>query len=113
MRPKWQKVIFFVPLVILGIVLFIFIGGQMVMHLWNCLLPPLFGWRTITFWQALGLLALSRILFGGMSGGHRYRPSGFRNRIKDRCGNLTPEEREQFRQRLRERWGFGPSTKGE
>jgi hypothetical protein len=35
------------------------------MHLWNWLLPPLFGWRQITFWQALGILALCRILFGG------------------------------------------------
>ena len=39
------------------------------MHLWNWLLPPLFGWRTLGFWQALGLLALCRILFGGL-GGH-------------------------------------------
>jgi hypothetical protein len=30
--------------------------------------------------------------------------------MEERCGNKTPEEREQFRQRLRERFGFGPST---
>ncbi len=108
MRPKWRKMIFFAPLAIVGMVLFVFIGGQIVMHLWNWLLPPLFGWRMITFWQALGLLTLSRILFGGMSGGHRSR-----NRMKERCGNMAPEEREQFRQRLRERWGFGQSAKQE
>ena len=38
-----------------GWLLFVFIGGEVVMHLWNWLLPPLFGWRQITFWQALGL----------------------------------------------------------
>jgi hypothetical protein len=54
-----------VPLAILGILLFIFIGGEVVLHLWNWLLPPLFGWRLITFWQAVGILALCRILFGG------------------------------------------------
>ena len=50
---------------LLGMVLFVFIGGEVVRLLWNWLLPPLFGWRQITFWQALGLLALCRILFGG------------------------------------------------
>jgi len=30
--------------------------------------------------------------------------------MKERCGHMTPEERERFRQRMRERWGFGPST---
>lgn len=46
-------------------VVFAWIGGELEMHLWNWLLPTLFGWRLLTFWQALGLLALCRILFGG------------------------------------------------
>src|ERR1035438_9318819 len=64
MRKKW---IYFVapPM----IVLFIAIGGEVVQQLWNWLAPTLFGWRQITFWQGLGLLALCRILFGGFSGG--------------------------------------------
>ena len=56
---------------ILAIALFITIGGEIVMHLWNWLLPALFGWREITFWQALGILVLCRILFGGLG---RRRP---------------------------------------
>jgi hypothetical protein len=60
MKKKW---IFVAPP---AIVLFIAIGGEVVMHLWNWLLPMLFGWRQITFWQALGLLVLCRILFGGL-----------------------------------------------
>ncbi len=56
--------------------LFIAIGGEIVLHLWNWLLPPLFGWRQITFWQALGLLALCRILFGGF-GRPRFRSLQF------------------------------------
>jgi len=109
MRPRWKKMIFIIPAAILGILLFIAIGGEVVMHLWNWLLPPLFGWRQITFWPALGILALCRILFGG----HGWRGSGrsnFRRRMKERCEHMTPEERERFRQRMRERWGFGPST---
>src|SRR5882762_11908472 len=105
MRWKW---IFIAPLAILAMLLFAFIGGEIVMRLWNWLLPPLFGWRQLTFWQALGLLALCRILFGGL-GGHHSGRSNFRGRMKDRCGRRTPEEREQFRQRMRERFGFGPT----
>jgi hypothetical protein len=106
MRKKW---IFLAPLIIVGIVIFIAIGGEVVMHLWNWLLPPLFRWRQITFWQAVGLLALCRILFGGR-GWHGPRRSNFRRRMEERCGHMTPEERERFRQRMRERFGFGPST---
>jgi hypothetical protein len=101
------------PLAILGILLFVFIGGEIVQHLWNWLLPPLFGWSQVTFWQALGMLALCRILFGGL-GGHGSGRSGVRRRIEERmaerCESLTPEERARFRQRMRERWGLGPST---
>ena len=65
MRPRLKRLIFIGPLAILGMLLFITIGGEIVLHLWNWLLPPLFGWRQITFWQALGLLLLCRILIGG------------------------------------------------
>ena len=106
MRWKW---IFIAPAAIAGILLFIFIGGEVVLRLWNWLLPPLFGWRQITFWQAVGILALCRILFGG----HGWRGSGrsnFGRRTAWRWKHMTPEERERFRQAMRERWGFGPST---
>jgi hypothetical protein len=109
MRPRWKKMIFIIPAAIVGIALFITIGAEIVMHLWNWLLPPLFGWRLLTFWQALGLLALCRILFGS-HGWHRPGHSGFRRRMRARCGNMTLEEREKFRQAMRERWGFGPSA---
>ena len=108
MNRRW-KMVFFAPLAILAMVAFVVIGGEIVLHLWNWLLPPLFGWRQITFWQALGILVLCRVLFGGL-GRHGYRGSNFRRRMKERCGNMTPEERERFRQAMRERWGFGTSA---
>ena len=60
-------------------------------------------------WQAVGILALCRILFGGF--GHRgfYR-SNFRRRMSERWEQMTPEERERFRQGIRARCGFGPSA---
>ena len=76
-----------------------------VMGLWNRLVPAIFGLRAITFWQALGLLILSKILFGGFHG----RP-GFgghwRQRMMERWEQMTPEEREKFRAGIR--GGCGP-----
>ena len=95
MRRKWMVL---APLAILGIAAFLALGGEVVRLLWNALLPTLFGWPRITFWQALGLLALCRILFGGF-GMHRSSRPG-----------MTPEERERFRQGIRRRFGFGPSA---
>jgi hypothetical protein len=109
MRPRLKKLIFIAPLAILGMLLFIFIGGELVLHLWNWLLPPLFGWRQITFWQALGLLVLCRILFGG-HGWHGSGRSNYRRRMAERWERMTPEERERLRQSWRGRWGFCPPT---
>ncbi|MGA8073900.1 MAG: HMG-box domain-containing protein [Candidatus Acidiferrales bacterium] len=108
MRKKWLWFTFLGPL---ALALFIFIGGELVMRLWNWLLPTLFGWRQITFWQAFGLLALCRILFGGlgMHGSHR---SNFRRRMGERWERMTPEEREKYRESMRSRWGgfAGPGS---
>jgi len=87
--------------------LFIALGGEVVKLLWNWLLPGIFGWHEISFWQALGLLALCRILFGGFGGGHGSR-SGMRRRMRDRWENMSPEEREKFRQACQTRWGTTP-----
>jgi hypothetical protein len=107
MRKRW-KWFFIAPAAILGIVLFIALGGELVLQLWNWLLPPLFGWHVITFWQAVGILALCRILFGS----HGWRGPGrsnFRRRMRERCENMTPEQRERFRQGMRH-WASAPPT---
>jgi hypothetical protein len=95
-----RRMLYIAPLAILGFAAFIAIGGAAVRLLWNALLPQLFGFPAITFWQGLGLLALSRILFGGfrLQGGRGF---GMRRRM----ANMTPEERERFRQTMRARWG--------
>ncbi|MDP9268266.1 MAG: DUF3106 domain-containing protein [Acidobacteriota bacterium] len=107
MRPRVKRMIFIAPLAILGMLLFVFIGGEIVLHLWNWLLPELFGWREVTFWQALGLLVLCRILFGG-TGWKGSGRSGYRRRMAERWEKMTPEERERVRQGWRGRWGFVP-----
>lgn len=87
-------------------VLFITVFSAIVMRLWNWLMPAVFGWHLITFWQAVGLLVLSKILFGGFRG----RPGGhwhWRRRMMERWDRMTPEEREQFRQGMRRCGPFG------
>ena len=103
MSGKLKRLVFIVPLAILGMLLVIVIGGEIVLHLWNWLLPPLFGWRQITFWQAVGLLALCRILFGGVGVRGRRRFDG--RRMGRAWEKMTPEQREKFRQGVRSRWG--------
>jgi len=101
MKRVWAlrglKIVFFVVLVALAL-------SFVVMSLWNWLMPTLFGLRMITFWQAMGLLVLSKILLGGFRG----RPGGgmhWRRRMMERWEQMTPEEREKFRQGMRGRCG--------
>lgn len=92
-----MKFLLLSPLFLAGFLLFIALGGQIVRLLWNWLLPPLFGFPMITFWQGLGLLALCRILFGGLG------MSGNGSHYRRRWQALTPEEKERVRERMRGR----------
>jgi hypothetical protein len=86
----------FSPVAILALALCAFLGGEIVLQLWNWLVPPLFGLRPVTFWQALGLLALCRVLFGRL-GGRGLDWAGNRRRFEARWKTMTPEERDRFR----------------
>lgn len=75
-----------------------------VMSLWNMILPAaITGVNTINFWQALGLLILSKILFGGFHGGWKHKKEQWKNKMNARLENMSPEEREKFKQELRNR----------
>lgn len=54
------------------ILFFIALGSAVVMVLWNSLLPEIFGIKAINYLQAVGVLILSKILFGGFGRGHRH-----------------------------------------
>ncbi|HTU45839.1 MAG TPA: hypothetical protein VMF91_12300 [Bryobacteraceae bacterium] len=96
--------------VLFGIV-WVGIMGLLVFGLWNALAPAIFGLRAISFWQALGLLVLSRVLFGRFGWGPWMRKSRFVRGWK----SLTPEERQRFRQamgsRCAERFGEGEAAR--
>lgn len=91
----WIKRAVFIPLAIAA---GIFIFGGAVMLLWNWLLPPIFAIGAITFWQAVGILVLSKILFSGFKGGHshsKYHRDGYY--WKEKWMHLTPEEKERMK----------------
>lgn len=93
-----KRVFAFKIFVVLTIVIAGF--GSAVLYLWNWLMPAIFGLPAITFWQALGLLGLSWLLFGGPRG--FFGPHGRRGARHLR--HMSPEERERFRAGMRRRW---------
>ena len=75
------------------------------MLLWNALLPAVIGVATITFWQALGILVLAKILFGGFSG-HGHQRSHHRGG-HEKWMHLTPEQREKMKKEWKSRCECG------
>jgi hypothetical protein len=83
-----------------------------VMSLWNALIPNLFHGPVLQYLQAVGLLILCRLLFGGFRGrGHGWQshgPGGWRRNWRHRWENMTPEERERLRAKMKDRCGWYP-----
>ena len=91
---KWM----FIPFFIMGM------AGltSVVMYLWNALIPDIFHATTISFWQAAGLLVLSKILFGSFN----FKPKHQMNQaFKVKLMNMSEEERQQFKEQWKQRCG--------
>jgi Ca2+/H+ antiporter, TMEM165/GDT1 family len=97
---KIQKAIGFILIAIIAVAVF----GFLVKGLWNWLMPVLFGLHAITFWQAVGLLVLAKLLFGGFRGGSGANKH-WRSRMKEKWAQMTPEEREKFAHGMQRHWG--------
>jgi Ca2+/H+ antiporter, TMEM165/GDT1 family len=98
----WTKRVLFIPIAIAA---GIFIFGWVVMHLWNGILPAVLGVSTITFWQALGILVLSKILFGGFKCGHGHSKFHYGHDWHHKWMQMSPEEREKMKAEWKERCG--------
>lgn len=111
MKRFWfRKGLMFVVLFFAAIFLF----GAIVMALWNAILPAVLGVSAITFWQALGILVLSKILFGGFGRRGSWSKGGpphWRRGMQEKWAKMTPEEREKFKaewkNRCAPRWHEG------
>jgi len=76
--------------------------GAAVMLLWNALLPQIFALPQIGYLQAVGLLVLTRLLFGGLGGWHggrKGRGEGHLfhgNKLREKWMNMSEDERKEF-----------------
>ena len=99
---RMLKVLKIIVLVALALTVF----GFVTEHLWNWLMPAIFGLKTISFVQALGLVVLSKILLGGFHKHAGGGPRGWKRGMERRWARMTPEERERFRAGMKGRGGF-------
>lgn len=81
------------------------VSSAAVMWLWNAILPDVLHVSKINYWQALGILALSRILFGGFRFGppEGRRPPFQRPEFREKFMDMSPEERAAFKEKWKER----------
>ena len=92
---------------IVGIIVFgtVLITGlsAAVMYLWNYALAPSIGINPLSYWQAMAILVLSKILLTGFRprkhGGH------WKHKWRSKMHNMSDEEREQFREKWAQRCG--------
>jgi len=102
MKKFWiKKAMMFLLILIAAMVVF----GFVVMGLWNAILPAVIGVKTINFVQALGILLLSKILFGGFGGGRWRGSSAWKQKMKQRWDGMSPAEKEQFKSEWKNRCG--------
>lgn len=90
-------------MILLCIAGFISLFSFIVMKLWNAILPDVLQVTEINFWQAMGILILSKILFGGFGpwGGRKHE---WKKKMQDKWQHMTPEERVHFKEALRKRF---------
>jgi hypothetical protein len=91
--------------IVLFVLMFLFVA-VVLMVLWNWLMPVVFGFSAIDFYQASGLLVLARILFGGEGFYFKRRwRNAWGSHLKNKMNSMTPEEQERFRRRWEEMCG--------
>jgi hypothetical protein len=101
-NKKYKKFFFFIPMMLFGLSAI----SYTVMLLWNWLMPVIFQLPSISFFQAAGLFALSKILFSSFNFNGRNKRMAFNNQaIKEKMMNMSDEERHQFKEQWKQRCG--------
>ncbi len=111
-----KRIKYAIGAVIAGAAIFT-IMGLATMVLWNWLIPTIFNGAIITFWQAIGLILLVKLLtgFSGMGGwkhkrgwkGHSMHDRSFwRQRMEEKMEKMSPEEKEKFKKYYYDRCGW-------
>jgi hypothetical protein len=113
MKRRVPKIAHVLKFIVLAAIFCCAIGFS-VQFLWNWLIPELFHGPLITFWQAIGLCLLGKLIFGwhGNGGG----PWGmrakqqWRRKMMERMEHMSEEEKDKLREKMRRcsignRWG--------
>jgi hypothetical protein len=99
-RRKFK--LLFVPVIII-----LFFGvAALVQYLWNTILPVALHAGALTYWQAAGVLLLSRILFGRFHFGSRagrHDMGGAPSQLREKWMSMNDDERAKFKEEFRER----------
>ena len=95
-------------LLFIGVLIF----GCVVMALWNALIPELFHGPALSYWQAIGLLVLTKIFFGGHWMGARHQTRNhWKRKFEAKLADMTPEDREKFKEEWKKRCGYDADMK--
>ncbi|MEM6632861.1 MAG: hypothetical protein AAF694_24535 [Bacteroidota bacterium] len=94
-------------MLLFGAVFIALIGG-VVMYLWNAILPRVIGVNPLTYWDALGLLVLCRILFGSFHQGKGKRRGprkkfARRKAWMEKWSSMSEEEKAEMKDRWRQK----------
>ena len=81
-----------------------------VMILWNWLIPEIFGLSTINYWQALGILALSKLLFAGFGDAHHAhgdrKKKHWHSKFEEKWRKMPRDRHAEYMQKMKDK-GFG------
>ena len=94
---------FFIPLLIIGL----FAVSAVLMLLWNSIIPGISTFKAITYWQAMGLFILSKILFGGFRFGRSHHQRAQRHfgksAFNQKFMEMNDDEKQQFKNQWKQR----------
>ena len=103
-QHHWRKRrLFFLPIFLAGL----FLVSAIVMLLWNAVLPKVSGVMPLSYWQAMVVFVLSRILFSGFHfrRHHGHKPAFMDPSFRNKFMEMNEEEKEQFKNQWRQRCG--------
>ena len=98
-----KKKMILIPIFFIAMVILV---GFVVMYLWNWLMPEIFDLQTINYWQAMGIIVLSKILFGGW--GHKGKCCGskrgnhghWKHKFKHKWSNMSEEDKSKWQEKF-------------
>ena len=85
-----------IPVIIMFALVGVFAFSLVVMLLWNNILPVVLHVGAITFWQAMGILVLSKILFSGLRGRRGMAHRKWKKQTFGQWQEMTEEEKQMF-----------------